>query len=225
MSESYKIVILGSTGGGVLSHALKHSFARDSIQEVVADRDCGLLSVARDFGLHQILLPAKDGAEFSDALLKRYGDRQDLLFLSFYTRLLSSALVCATKGRIFNCHPSLLPSFKGLRGFEDTLTSSAMFMGCTLHQVDTGVDTGKCVIQAAYPIDRNLPFHVNRHKIFLMQYYTTLQFFKWVHENRLQIDHKGIPVISGLRYRPSVFSPNLDEDFFKSASIDNELTK
>ena len=53
MSTIYKIVILGSTGGGVLFHVLKHSFARDSIQEVVADRDCGLLSVARDFGLHQ----------------------------------------------------------------------------------------------------------------------------------------------------------------------------
>lgn len=223
MTVNYRVVVIGSTGGGVFARTCNHEFVREAIHEVVADRECGLLSVARNYGLSQTLLPASDGATFSDVLLERYGHQEDLLFLSFYTRLFGRHLVNATSGRIFNCHPSLLPSFKGLNGFEDTMASSALFMGCTLHQVDAGMDTGRCLIQASYPIDRNLPLEINRHKIFLMQYYSTLQFFKWIYEGRMKINRNGVPEIDNLRYRSSVFSPNLDNDFFRIASIDNDL--
>lgn len=216
-------MVVGSTGGGVFSHVARHKFVRDQILEVVADRDCGLLSKACSLGLPQCKLSASDGQEFSENLLKRYGGDETVIILSFYTKLFSEFLVNALGGRIFNCHPSLLPSFKGLNAFDDTMASSALFMGCTIHQVDAFLDSGPSLIQAAYPIDRRLSLAANRHKVFLMQYYTTLQFFKWLSEGRLVFDDYGVAKIKSACFKPSVFSPNLDEDLFVSASIHNEL--
>ena len=219
-----KIIFIGSAGGAVLSKLLEHSFVRDSSLEAVSDRKCGFLEVAENKGLKSLILPAADGGEFSDLLYARYQKKQEAIFLSFYTKILKGDLLKLNSGAIFNCHPSLLPAFKGLHGFEDTIRSTALFMGCTLHQIDAGMDSGPPLIQAALPIDRKLPFDINRHKIFLAQYYSTLQFIKWVHEDRLKIDDTGSFFVNGATYHQAPFSPNLDADFFSSTGIKNELT-
>lgn len=219
----YKIVILGSTGGGVLSRVGAQPFMREATLEVVTDRPCGMLQVADRLGLAAVTLPADTGRAFSDALAQRYAGRDDIVFLSFYTRLLSGALLDQHRGRLFNCHPSILPSFKGMHGFEDTLASSSQFMGCSLHQIDAGMDSGPIVIQAALPIDRRLPVADNRHKVFLAQVYTAVQFCRWAHDGRLQVMADGECRIEGLRYAPSAVAPNLDPDFFAFTGLTNEL--
>lgn len=219
----YRIVILGSTGGSVLSRVGASEFVRDATLEVVTDRSCGILQVAKYLGLTSVVLPSRTGTEFSEALLQRYGNRDDIVFLSFYTRLLSGELLTRHRGRIFNCHPSILPSFKGMHGFEDTLASSSQLMGCSLHQVDAGMDSGSIIIQAALPLDRSLPLAENRHKVFLAQVYTTLQFFRWVSDGRLKVTLDGLCHIEGLQYRVSAISPNLDPDFFAYTGLENEL--
>lgn len=219
----YQIVIIGSTGGGVLSRVGVPAFVRNITLEVVTDRPCGLLQVAEHLGLAAVTIPSRNGAEFSDALLQRYGARDDILFLSFYTRLLSGELLTQYLGRIFNCHPSILPSFKGMHGFEDTLASSSQFMGCSLHQIDAGMDSGPIVIQAALPLDRRLSLVENRHKIFMAQVCTTLQFCRWVSDGRLRVTPDGVCHVKGLQYRVSAISPNLDPDFFVYTGLENEL--
>src|SRR5690606_11458880 len=141
------------------------------------------LDIAAAAGMATVKLPARDGLEFSSALHARFRGQANLIFFSFYTRLLSGALLHAQKGRLFNCHPSILPAFKGLHGFEDTLASNSLLMGCSLHQIDAGIDTGGCVLQAALPLDRRLPTPHLRHRIFLAQYYTALQFLLWVDQD------------------------------------------
>lgn len=217
-------MFVGSTGGGVLSKLAGHAFVREMTLEAVADRECGFIEVARSFGLCAAVIPSPDGLAFSDALHRRFPESTNLIFLSFYTRLFRGEFLESNLGRIFNCHPSILPAFKGMHGFEDTLNSTSQFMGCTLHTVDAGIDGGISVIQAAIPIDRSLPVAGNRHKIFLAQYYSTLQFLRWVHDGRLNLTPgKGISV-DGARFAPSIFSPNLDPDFFAGMGEENQLT-
>lgn len=223
MGSDTRIVFLGSTGGGVLSRLLRHAFVREAALDAVSDRGCGFLDVAAAAGVATACLPSPDGQAFSDALHQRYAGRHDVVFLSFYTRLLRGALLDAHAGRIFNCHPSLLPSFKGMHGFEDTLASGATFMGSTLHQVDAGMDTGPIVLQAALPLDRSLPVAANRHRLFLSQVYGALQFIRWVRAGRLATGADGRPVVAGAAYRPSIFSPNLDHDFFDALGEPDDL--
>lgn len=218
-----RVVFIGSTGGGVLSRLVQHAFVREMTLEVVADRQCGFIEVARSRGMAASVIESADGLAFSDALDRRYSDTGDILFLSFYTRLFRGNFLTRNLGRIFNCHPSLLPAFKGMHGFEDTLASTSRFMGCTLHTVDAGIDGGTSVIQAAIPIDRQLPVAENRHKIFLAQYYSTMQFLRWVADGRLTLDGNAGASITGARYAPSMFSPNLDPDLFSQLGEVNLL--
>lgn len=220
---TFKLVFIGSTGGAVLSKLLEHDYIRSMTYEVVSDRACGFLDVGARYNLPGIQIPCSNGAQFSDALYRRYRDVGKVIFISFYTRLFSGEFLKFNSGFIFNSHPSLLPSFKGMHGFEDTLNSSALFMGCSFHKVDAGMDTGECVIQAALPLNRSLSEKVNRHKIFIAQYYCLLQFTKWIYEERLEINEAGELFISNLNYNLSCFSPGLDADFFSFHKLNNEL--
>lgn len=218
-----RIVFLGSSGGGVLSRLLRHDFVRALTLEALSDRSCGFLDVAAAAGVSAHCLPATSGQAFSALLHSRFAGRTDLLFFSFYTRLLGGDFLRGQRGRIVNGHPSLLPSFKGMHGFEDTLASGAMFMGSTLHEVDAGMDSGPIVLQAALPLDRALPPAHIRHRLFLSQVYGALQFIRWWQDGRLQRSADGRWTVAGARFLPSVFSPNLDHDFFDFIGDRDEL--
>ena len=75
-----------------------------------------------------------------------------LVVLAGFMRILSPLFVESFKNRIMNIHPALLPSFPGLHVQQKALDHGARLSGCTVHFVDTGVDTGPIVIQAAVPV-------------------------------------------------------------------------
>jgi folate-dependent phosphoribosylglycinamide formyltransferase PurN len=54
--------------------------------------------------------------------------------------------------RIVNTHPSLLPSFPGGHAIRDALAYGVRITGCTVHEVDEGVDTGPVLAQAPVPV-------------------------------------------------------------------------
>ncbi len=219
-----RLVFIGSTGGGVLSRVAGRRFVQALTLEAVSDRDCGFLEVAASQGLPAVKLPAASGAAFSDLLCDRYAGQHDLVFLSFYTRLFSSRFVQQQAGRILNVHPSLLPAFPGMRGFEDTLASGSAFMGSTVHVVDAGIDTGPIVMQAALPLDRRLDVAVNRHRLFVAQVVSVLQLIRWLGDGRLVLGADGRWLLHGARHAAASYSPNLDPDFFDFIGEPDELS-
>lgn len=70
-----------------------------------------------------------------------------LICLAGLMRILKGPMLGAYRGRIMNIHPSLLPSFPGLRAQEQALSYGVKVTGCTVHYVDAGVDTGPIVLQ------------------------------------------------------------------------------
>ena len=67
-------------------------------------------------------------------------------------RLLTSSFIKAYRQRILNIHPSLLPSFPGLRAQEQALEYGVRVSGCTVHLVDEGLDSGPIVLQRAVEV-------------------------------------------------------------------------
>lgn len=74
------------------------------------------------------------------------------IILAGFMRILGPTFVNAYDHRILNIHPSLLPQFKGLQAQRQALEAGVSEAGCTVHFVDTGVDTGPIIQQAKVPV-------------------------------------------------------------------------
>jgi phosphoribosylglycinamide formyltransferase-1 len=83
------------------------------------------------------------------SLLEKYDvlPSNGLVCLAGYMRVLSPEFVARYKMRIINVHPSLLPSFPGLRAQKQALEYGVKVSGCTIHFVDEKVDSGSILLQ------------------------------------------------------------------------------
>lgn len=69
-----------------------------------------------------------------------------------WMRIVTPVLIDAFAERIINIHPSLLPSFRGIRAVEQALAAGVKISGCTVHVVVPEVDSGCILLQAAVPV-------------------------------------------------------------------------
>lgn len=56
------------------------------------------------------------------------------------------------RDRAINIHPSLLPSFPGMRAIDQAIAARVKLAGCTAHLVTLEVDCGPILVQAAVPV-------------------------------------------------------------------------
>ena len=73
--------------------------------------------------------------------------KNGLVCLAGFMRIISPEFVKKYKGRILNIHPALLPSFPGLDAQKQAVEYGSKYSGCTVHFVDSGVDTGPIILQ------------------------------------------------------------------------------
>jgi len=75
-----------------------------------------------------------------------------LVCLAGFMRLLGPTFVGAFPNRILNIHPALLPSFPGMHAQRQAVEHGVKISGVTVHLVDTTLDGGPIVMQAAVPV-------------------------------------------------------------------------
>lgn len=78
--------------------------------------------------------------------------RADIVILAGFIRIIKQGLLDAFPDRILNIHPSLLPSFPGMSAWEQALNYGVKVTGCTVHLVDSGMDTGPIIVQKTVPV-------------------------------------------------------------------------
>ncbi len=88
------------------------------------------------------------------AALRKHGvtPRNGLVCLAGFMRIISPEFIKKYKNRIINIHPALLPAFPGLDAQKQALEHGAKYSGCTVHFVDTGMDTGPIILQAVVKV-------------------------------------------------------------------------
>lgn len=79
----------------------------------------------------------------------------DLVVLAGYMRIVREPILSDFKNKIINIHPALLPSFPGLDAQKQAFDYGVKYTGCTVHFVDSGVDTGAIILQEAVPVYNN----------------------------------------------------------------------
>lgn len=160
--QKFRLGVLGSGKGSnfrAILQAIQAGQLEAEVAIVLADQPgAGILDLARDAGLpHATITEPRYKSRLSPeveshlvSLLKNA--RVDLVVLAGYMRMVKSPMLDAFPGRIINIHPSLLPAFPGLAAWEQALTSGASVSGCTVHYVDSGMDTGEIIAQAEVPV-------------------------------------------------------------------------
>ncbi|MBE1467313.1 phosphoribosylglycinamide formyltransferase [Kibdelosporangium phytohabitans] len=95
-----------------------------------------------------------DRAAWDEALAKTVASYEpDLVVSAGFMKILGGAFLTRFAGRVINTHPALLPAFPGAHAVEEAIGYGVKVTGCTVHLVDTGVDTGPILAQQAVPVE------------------------------------------------------------------------
>lgn len=111
---------------------------------------------AERWGVPAVLLNHRDYKKREDLDAKIVETFQQFavewVVMTGWMRIVTPVLINAFPNRVINIHPSLLPSFKGVRGVEQALEAGVKIAGCTVHLVVPEVDSGQILMQAAVPV-------------------------------------------------------------------------
>ena len=69
-------------------------------------------------------------------------------------KILSKNFIKNFNGIILNIHPSLLPKYKGLKTHDRVLKKKEKYSGCTVHFVNSALDSGKIILQKKVKISK-----------------------------------------------------------------------
>ena len=79
----------------------------------------------------------------------------DLICLAGFMKILSKKIINIYKNKILNIHPSLLPKYKGLNTHKRVIENKEKYSGCTVHLVNSKLDSGKIILQKKIKIFKN----------------------------------------------------------------------
>lgn len=157
-SPPARVVVLAS-GTGSLLNSLLEAAVGDYPARVVAvgvDRDCRAAKIAADAGLpsYTVRLGEYPDRDAWDAAIAdtTAAYQPDLIVSAGFMKILGPQFLSRFPGRVINTHPALLPAFPGAHAVPDALAYGVKVTGCTVHVVDSGVDTGPILAQQAVEV-------------------------------------------------------------------------
>ena len=160
IDDPLRLAVLISGSGSGMEALILHQQNNDCLHVtnvVISDRiDAGGLAKAEALGVTAVAVPLPDVEDREERRIvheKEVGEvladhGVEVVILSGYMRLLTPSFVETWAGRILNIHPSLLPDFPGAHAHRDVIEAGVRKSGCTVHFVDSGMDTGPIIDQA-----------------------------------------------------------------------------
>jgi phosphoribosylglycinamide formyltransferase-1 len=123
----------------------------------------------------------------------------------FGFRILVGNLLEIYRNRIINFHPSLLPSFPGLKAVDQAIEYGSPLLGNTAHFIDEGVDTGPIIMQSFLS---RVAFN-GYDSVLDLQVPMLAQIIKWLEEDRIEIAGRIVQVRSAI-FDNGFFIPNIE---------------
>jgi len=152
-------VLISGRGSNLQSliDAIKAGTLDADIAIVISNRASapGLMR-AREAGIEAMHLSPRDYPtrdDYDRAIVEVLRARQvGLVCLAGFMRLVGPPLLDAFPERILNIHPSLLPAFPGLDAQRQAFEYGVRVTGATVHLVNSELDAGPIIVQAAVPV-------------------------------------------------------------------------
>lgn len=160
LPEPLRLGVMASGNGSNLesiAQAIADQELHAQIQVLVYNKpDIKAATRADRWNIPKVLLNHKEFPNREDldqAIVETFRQHQvDWVIMAGWMRVVTPVLINAFADRILNIHPSLLPSFPGVRAVEQALAAGVKITGCTVHQVVPAVDSGPIIMQAAVPV-------------------------------------------------------------------------
>lgn len=164
---------------------------------VISDKKDALgLEKAREYGLNAFHVSLKkwgSRAQYEShivEIMNEYG--VELVCLAGYMRIVGETLLNAFPGRVMNIHPALLPAFRGVHAQQQALDYGVRVSGCTVHFVDSDVDTGPVITQRVVDVLPGDDVESLSQRILQEEHKVYAQAIQWFFDRRLIISGRKV---------------------------------
>jgi phosphoribosylglycinamide formyltransferase 1 len=153
------VVLISGTGSNLAAilQAIDARRCAAEVRAVISDRASAKgLELARQRTIPTAVVALKEFADrerWNEALAQAIAEHEPaLIVLAGFMRVVNATVIDRFPNRIINVHPALLPLFPGHDAPTQAVRAGVRVSGCTVHVVDSGVDTGPIIAQAVVPV-------------------------------------------------------------------------
>ena len=150
-SKKVKTAIFISGTGSNLKSLIKFSKHKKSpiiISMIISNNSKAKgLKYSKIYKIKKKVFDFKNSSSEKKAINELKKNNIHLICLAGFMKILSKNFINNFKGKILNIHPSLLPKYKGLNTHEKAIKNKDKYSGCTVHFVNSKLDSGKIINQ------------------------------------------------------------------------------
>ena len=155
-----KTAVFISGNGSNLKSLIKFSMTNKSpisIRLIISNNSKAKgLSYGKIFKIKKRVINFRNTKIFDNKLITILRKNQiEMICLAGFMKILSKYFLKKFSGKIINIHPSLLPKYKGLNTHKRALINKEKYSGCTVHFVNSKLDSGKIILQKRVKISKN----------------------------------------------------------------------
>ena len=157
--EKIKTAVFISGKGSNLENLIKYSKKKKSpiiIKLIISNSQKSKgLKYSKKFNIKKNVINFKKKRSAENKILKLLNENKiNFICLAGFMKILSINFIKKFRGKIVNIHPSLLPKYKGLNTHKRVLENKEKFTGCTVHYVNSKLDSGKIILQRKVKIKK-----------------------------------------------------------------------
>tara|TARA_Y100000741_G_scaffold127046_1_gene95777 strand:- start:344 stop:922 length:579 start_codon:yes stop_codon:yes gene_type:complete len=157
-SNKIKTAIFISGKGSNLKSLIKFSKLKKSpimIKMIISNNSKSKgLKYAKIYKIKKKIFDFKNRLSEKKVIFELEKNNINLICLAGFMKILSKNFIKTFKGKILNIHPSLLPKYKGLNTHEKAINNKDKYSGCTVHFVNSRLDSGKIINQKKVRINK-----------------------------------------------------------------------
>ncbi|WP_295763556.1 phosphoribosylglycinamide formyltransferase [Undibacterium sp.] len=201
-----RIVILisgrGSNMQAIVQTAKKEHWSAEIVAVISNRSDAAGLEYAASMGIPTSVVISKNfpTREAFDAVLQTEIDRYspDLVVLAGFMRILSAGFVEHYTNRMMNIHPSLLPSFVGVKTHKQALDAGVKVHGVTVHFVTPELDHGPIIDQVAVRILSTDDEESLSQRLLIQEHIVYPRAVRWFVDGKLKVNGNRVDVDADL---------------------------
>jgi phosphoribosylglycinamide formyltransferase-1 len=135
--------------------------------------------------------------DYETLILQELVERKvDLVVMAGYMRIITGTLVEPFYGRMINVHPSLLPSFPGIKAISQAYEYGVKVTGVTVHFVDGGLDSGPIIAQRAVEVGEGESEEALTRRVHAVEHELLPTIIGWIRSGKVSLEGRKVMLLN-----------------------------